>query len=256
MCHQLHRFSPSCSPLTHEHTCFNRENRYLRPCYAGTSFFLETGGYTLGYHHARLALNRHLYGAPRGLPLHNLTAEAVQGMVVPNWKQSWTAKVIDDELFLRATHTVNNLGMSDGALRSLVDLHCAYFICCHTDSSYDVPALKMPRLSSCEATRPLFAECREVLDACPLCLTDYCTTIERTRAPRNAVPGTRAWCQPASMVWIITIVAYHRFGTCRSPSDWMWQSLVGATQPTLDDERQNKRYPAGSIRDKWLASQT
>ncbi len=257
ICHKLHRFSPSCGPLNREHTCFNRENRYLRPCYGGTSFFLQTGGYTLGYHHARLVLNRHLYGPPRGLPLDNLTVDSVPGMVVPDWEQSWTAKVIDDELFLRATHTIDSHGISDPALRSLVDLSCAYFICCHVDSSCDVSALEMPRVSSSyETIRPLFAECREQLDACVWCLTDHCTTIERKRAPRNAVPGTRAWVQPASMVWAITIVAYHRLGSCRSPYDWMWRSVVGATQRTMGNWRDNRRYPVGSIRDKWLASQS
>lgn len=38
MCHKLHRFSLLCGPLTYEHTIVNRECRYLRPCYDGTSF--------------------------------------------------------------------------------------------------------------------------------------------------------------------------------------------------------------------------
>ena len=256
MCHKLHRFSPSCGPLTHEHAHFNRESRYLRPCYAKTSFFLQTGWYSLGYYHARLVLNRHLYGAPRGLPLQNLNADSIPGTIVSNWRQSWTARVIDDELFLRATHTINRQCMSERVLRFLIDQSCSYFICSHTDSSHDVPALRKPRVSISDTTRPLFVECREQLGSCVWCLTDHCTTIERKRGPKDAVPGTLAWHQPASLVWTITIVAYHRLGSCRSPDDWMWRSLVGETGPTLEERRDNKHYPAGSSRDKWLTSES
>lgn len=48
LCRKLHRFSPACGPLTHEHTTDNSEHKYLRPCYDGSSFRLWCGEYSLG----------------------------------------------------------------------------------------------------------------------------------------------------------------------------------------------------------------
>ena len=253
VCCKLHRFSPSCGPLTNEHTIYNRECRYLRSCYADTSFCLETGKYTLGYHHARLVLNRHLNGAPCGLPLHNLTAASVHGLVVPNWSQNWSARVIDSELFLCVTHTIHSYGMSDLLFRSIIDRDHAYFICRHADLSSDIPALKIPRASSCE-TRTVFSECRELVGACNLCLTDHCTTIKWKGTPKKTLLGIRNRLRPVSTGWIITIVAYHQFGSCRFPYDWKWRAITGSTRPTLGNWRDDNRYPPGSIRDKWLLS--
>ncbi|KAF3763638.1 hypothetical protein M406DRAFT_341102 [Cryphonectria parasitica EP155] len=192
ICHKLHRFSPSYSPLTHEHTMYNSQIRYL---------------------------------------------------------------LIDDELFLCATHTANSYGIPDCSLRSTIDQRYTYFICHHVDPSYKITALKMPKPPSCDAGEQ-FSECRDVVESCTMCLTDHCTTIERKRAPkqvlRNYFFGDRHW--PVSTGWIITIVAYYQLGRCRSPFDWKWRAITGLTRPDWGNWRDNDRYPPGSIREKWLLS--
>lgn len=198
-------------------------------------------------------MNRHFYGAPCGLPLRNLNATSVYNSLFPLWKQNWSARIIDDELFLRATHTADSDGMSDLVFRSKIDQRLYYYICSHLNAKYDISPLKMPRASSYEAG-DLFAECRDVVRSCALCLTDYCTTIERNEARHRELPGIWGRNQPARTGWVITIVAYHRLGSCRSPLGWKWSSIIGSLGPGLGNSRGDRGYPAGFARDKWLAS--
>lgn len=263
ICRILHRFSPSWSPLTREHTFFNREHRYMRPCYADTSFYLEHWIYALVYHHARLVTNRHLYGAPCGLPLSSLDVASVPytqtQTLPPSWRQSLCrARIIDDELFLCVTHTIDSLEIpvTDHALRSAIDMGYHYSICRHTDPAYNVPALNVPVQQSRSGTQELFSECRGVAKSCPLCLTDLYTTVERKNASNRALVGF--WDRsrgPATPGWVITIVSYHQFGGCRSPDSWKWRVMVERNRLVKDnlDWRDHIRYPPGSIRAQWLS---
>lgn len=52
-------------------------------------------------------MNRHFFGMPSGLPLGNPHAYIVDSRAdydAPPWTQSWSAKIIEDELFLSAIH--------------------------------------------------------------------------------------------------------------------------------------------------------
>jgi hypothetical protein len=182
ICHRLHRFSMGWGPTTREHTMHEPEFRYRRMCYADTSFDLGCAHYSLGYHHARLVMNRHLYGTPCGLPLHNLQAVSMRAFTAPYGVQDWSARVIDDELYLCAMHTMNGSSVPGHVLRSVIDRSYTYFICTHVQPSHDISALKKPRASSSEAGEP-FPECQGVFGSCSWCLTEYQTTIEKKRPP-------------------------------------------------------------------------
>ena len=260
ICSGLHPFSPSCGPLTLEHTTNNPQLKHLRPCYQNTSFFLD-GHYKLGYHHARLVMNRHCYGAPCGLPLHNLHADLTNTLYSHGWNQIWRAKVIDDQLFLCATHTISNvrLHISDDKLRSTMDRNSLYCICRHVDPSYSVAPI---RLRKSREEGDLFVECRDVLGSCERCLTDYYTTVERKEMKVAKLPnGGIEWYKPkfwnrwrpGMTAWTITIVAYHLLGSARSPFDWKWRAITGNTFAT--DERDCDLYPPGLIQAKWLESE-
>lgn len=253
ICRALHNFSPTWGPLTHEHKLCNPQIEYSHRCYADVRFPLRLGTYGLGYHHARLVMNRHLHGVPCGLPLRNLDAVAIPGQMVPLWKQTWSAKIIDNELFLCAVHTINSSGISDTVLRSLIDRAYHYHICHHIDPSHQVAALERTTVSS-GGTGELFSECRNVLGSCYICLTDHCTTIERRRRQRNVLTGAFARNQAVGWDWAITIVAYHQLGSCRSPTDWKWGTITGSVQIKVGDWRINRPYPPGSVRAKWLGS--
>lgn len=90
-----------------------------------------------------------------------------------------------------------------------------------------------------------------------MCLTDYSTSIEREGAPRELFSGFWGGHRPVSTGWVITIVAHHRLGSCRSPRDWTWSAIVGQTRPNfkLEDVREYRGYRPGLIRDQWLASE-
>lgn len=260
ICRILHRFSPSWSPLTREHTFFNRAHRYMRPCYADTSFYLENWIYALGYHHARLVTNRHLYGAPCGLPLSSLEVASVRyTQTAPYWKQSLCrARIVDDELFLCVTHTIDSLErpVTEHDLRAAIDLGYHYSICRHVDPAYNVPALNLPPQQSRSGTQELFSECLDVAGSCHLCLTDFYTTVEHNTAPDRALVGFWDCFRGfATSGWVITIVSYHQFGSCRSPDSWKWRVMVERNRLIKDklDCRDNSCYPPGSIRAKWLS---
>lgn len=265
ICSILHRYSPSWSPLTREHTFFNKENRYLRPCYAYNSFYLEHWVYVLGYHHARLVTNRHLYGAPCGLPLSSLDVASVpypQTQTAPYWRQRLCrARIIDDQLFLCVIHTIDSLEIpvTDRALRSAIDMGYHYSFCRHIDPAYNVPALKAPPQQSRSSTQNLFSQCQDVAQSCHLCLTDFYTTVEHKNAPDRTLVGYwKRFRGIRTSGWVITTVSYHQFGGCRSPDSWEWRVMVERNRLVKDDLdwRDNSRYPPGSIRDKWLSVTT
>jgi hypothetical protein len=86
--------------------------------------------FTIGYHHARLVMNRQFYGARRGLPTSLFDIPYLVGYYEePRWVQRWSASVIDDELFLFATHTLRFCG-TEGAFRDLLNWR-RYNICAH-----------------------------------------------------------------------------------------------------------------------------
>ncbi len=149
---------------------------------------------------------------------------------------------------------MNGHGVSDHALRSAIDARYTYFICSHVQPSREISALRKPRPSSPEAGE-LFSECRGVFGSCTLCLTEPCTTVEKKRAPWSVLSRIGGRIRPGSTGWIITIVAYYRLGSCRSPLDWKWRAITGFTTPNLGNERDYDRYPPGSVMNKWIQSQ-
>jgi len=91
-------------------------------------FFTHRGLFTpFCFDHARLVMNRHLYGTPCGLPLgiSTRTQYARTSYYVPNHipylKQSLSTRIIDDELFLRTVHTIDSFDTSDAALQTVID---------------------------------------------------------------------------------------------------------------------------------------
>ncbi|KAK4235098.1 hypothetical protein C8A03DRAFT_18117 [Achaetomium macrosporum] len=107
VCCQLHAFSPWWDPTNGEHLAFQsaRHNRFY--CHAQQVFNLNAAQ-SLYHVFGRLVMNRHFYGAPKGLPLDTLAK--------PVWARSWgggplcrqtpSARIVRDELFLRVTHTL------------------------------------------------------------------------------------------------------------------------------------------------------
>lgn len=135
-------------------------------------------------------MNRHLYGFPKGLPLESLerpTLVASWGGG-PFWRETPSARIIGDELFLCITHTLEG---EAATLRDAID-EGRHGICMHIATDpvdlwsthrrdvYRIPELFRPKGNKSHGSLP-FQPCRDVPGSCIVCLTDYTTTIERAK---------------------------------------------------------------------------
>ncbi len=86
-------------------------------------------------------MNRHFYGAPHGLALSTFDTTCWLGLHEPRWAQKWSARVIDDELFLSATHTLRFDGTEEN-FRAVLDER-EHIICAHVNTervTYERPS--------------------------------------------------------------------------------------------------------------------
>lgn len=227
-CSKLRRFYKSWGPT--------RPDSY-QTCHRLLKSSFQVGSYQLGYHHLRLVMHHHRSGGTKGIPLKNLN-QTVSVATLPGelykaiWRQDWSARIINNELFLSARHT---LRASDKTkLRRALDVGF-YTICAHTCigpwwTSYRLGPLR----GSIEG-------CFEVPGSCNRCLTDYILTVEAPQKPAK---------HSAHGEWRIYITTYHQVGDGTSPWDWKWSAYVQWLY-TLDLYRNPADYPPGSIREIW-----
>ncbi|KAJ2987783.1 hypothetical protein NUW58_g4320 [Xylaria curta] len=221
-------------------------------------------------------MNRHLFGAPSGLPLDNLHIRFVEFKVndARPWTQNWSAKIVDNELFLQAIHVFydpNSVGL--GTAIGLQNHYICQHVITEIPAGFDLYMLdEIPELKD-HRPHPLIP-CRDVLRHCSRCLTDFQITIERAQdceSPLGTVPTTpqRGWVDNGNQVHRycevgphqtphtaglqITIVAYHQFGSCRSPQDWKWKALAHGAE-LLGSRRNPVFYPPGAVIRKWQQS--
>ncbi|KAI1421760.1 hypothetical protein F5Y12DRAFT_800698 [Xylaria sp. FL1777] len=275
-CSRLHPFSPSCSPVDR----YRRAQTIQSCCYQscpvrGQAFGLSNRyHYTLGYHHARRVMNRHLFGAPNGLPLDNLRRCFVEFAARP-WTQYWSAKIVDGEVFLQAIHVFHD--QHSGAFGGAIG-HQNHYIWPHIVTSippgYDFLDLLDEILELKDHRLHRLIPCRDVLRHYSRCLTDFQITIERVKGcerPLETLPTTpqKSWVSdehevhhyyevephntPSAGGWQITIVAYHQFGSCRSPQDWKWKALTPGFE-LMTSRRNPAFYPPGAVIRKWQQS--
>ncbi len=216
----------------------------LEPNYSDhTSVVLSGSGFSLTYQAVRLATTRHLLGPPHGLPLEsfNLNLTATGPL---RWKESWSARIIEDNLFLRCDRTASGLGFSDDALRSALNhTNPAYQLCAHmTTSSWALTGLHALTRGS---VRPgeIFTPCSYSIESCGHCLSDFVTTVEhRVRTKRFG--GEERY-------WFFNVVSYHRLGRCREPSDEMWKAVVTRRESTYLTWRDMWAHPRASVQQWW-----
>ena len=135
-------------------------------------------------------MNRHLYGFPKGLPLESLERPTLVTSWGggPFWRETPSARIIGDELFLCITHTLEG---EAATLRDAID-EGRHGICMHIATDpvdlwsthrrdvYRIPELFRPKENKSQGSLP-FQPCRDVPGSCIVCLTDYTTTIERAK---------------------------------------------------------------------------
>jgi hypothetical protein len=215
-CTKLHRFDPECGPIgEYDPNCSARASTCVqRDIFAPTS---NTFGFS--YHHARLVMNRHLYGPEFGIPIENIciSHEAQRGDVTIAC--STKAKIIHDELFMQRTYkfTVPNGAGSDFRKTSG---HRDFRLCEHlpllrSSSVYQqgIPELQARPIDGAAAAAAAaitatatstttttttgtaedqFLACAQAPGSCGLCLLDYDISIERAAGNGDAPAGDTA----------------------------------------------------------------
>lgn len=145
---------------------------------------------------------RHLYGTPRGLPLDILSRSFWAGRwsAELTWLQKATPKILNcgggGQLMLLITHTLEGRA---GRMRRYLNSH-RHYICMHVTTEptvrdsirshldpQTIPVLDEPLPHEKDKG---FRACRDVIDSCPVCSTDYDTTIERCEVREASTLGT------------------------------------------------------------------
>lgn len=274
LCLRLHAFTKDDTP--------GSKNQFLTPLkcdardkpdanFARAQFNFE---YPLLLHHAQLVMDRHFLGPNHGLPLTSLKLHHQgfysAGEAGPLINQSWTPRIINDSLFLRANYIIYHSD-SDQSFRQILDkIHfqfCPHKFLAAPQGSAQSAIRQVVRPScSCIDSRNcnhIFHEVHDARGSCSYCLTDYVISIsashlfqERTskegehyhsHAPLLSKSGA------GSHKSRINMTVYHELGACRSVNDWKWRAISCSNDhemPTHADI-EDVSYAYGTIKMKW-----
>lgn len=239
-CDRMHSFAEDTGPLNceeYEHPDGSKHHRrdewtplnglyhsfYSNDYYVNDSFDSETalqnrnsdrsraaGGittYNLHFHHAQLVMMRHRLSAPHGIPLENLKAEIKKicdkGIKVT---EEWSARIIDDELYLSVTHVITHESESlskdlPQLLREQPHRICKHITTLDNHYEYIIKGRDPPRLNF---------KTHDGKRVCHHCLTEFYPEISHT----------------PSFGWQIKIQAFHQLGRCQDPGEDRWRSFV------------------------------
>ncbi|KAH6853250.1 hypothetical protein B0I37DRAFT_358855 [Chaetomium sp. MPI-CAGE-AT-0009] len=193
-------------------------------------------------------MNRHFLGPPNGLPLESFTVKASetvwtirQRSLLP-WREGWSARILQDELFLSATRTLSGAGWTDETLHAALDNE-GREVCGHVRMASHIPVPSVKALRRTSRVFPgYFLPCRDVFESCSQCLTDYTTTIERRGADAEQTSG----------YWFITITSYHQLGSGRSAADAKFEGFGRLmTVAAYRMRRDMVAHPPGAVRRVW-----
>ncbi|KAL7785189.1 hypothetical protein V8C37DRAFT_405969 [Trichoderma ceciliae] len=238
-CNKLHPFQETSGPHAELEETGTRHK--AAKCASRDRFSPLGNPFDLTYAHARLAVNRHLYGPEHGVPLSNLCVEHSERRDALTIQCSTSAKIMDGELFMRRTYAFTMAEADAVEFRNCTGArdfklceHTSFFSGASAFRQY-IPALQQKPLTGGDGLVP----CREAPGSCGLCLMDYDITIEP--------------CADES--WRVVIRAIHQLGSCRSPDDWKWARFTESCRPHLFfPNRPNRRgsvYNPGAIQKRW-----
>lgn len=216
-------FCLRCAKLHKWHTRWSRsipswDIEIRLPCkpYLFDTFYLPPLD-LIPYYHARLVMNRHLYGSTHGPPISifNLRTGSLQdytyGVMTTITRN---ARIVEDRLLVLLDITMSHPRAEIASLQCSIDEHYRSLVCPHIGmrppAQLPRPSAQLPELAASPTSQ--FRLCEEAFGSCPLCLTDYRIDI--------------SW-QGAKKGYIIKLFVYRELGDCRSPFEWSWQSGLG-----------------------------
>lgn len=228
-------------------------------------------------------MNRHLYGEEHGPPLEVLRRTARENKPLL-WEgvamaQAWSARIIDDELYLEATVQLYLQEGNEAMLRKVKDLDKTFLrhamtgerpppvwrlaraaeddlyrltedqtlVCQHIGATYGTrikvfhcPAPDQPS-HFCRCVDTSFFPRAGKIRSCRDCFTDFQVDVQ-WHPPDNEGPQG----------WVLNVTRWHRLGKCRYPLDAEWQNYRGGVRQT-PVRRIDTCWAPGMIYQKWMA---
>lgn len=169
--------------------------------------------------------------------------QSMDSMVPWKFTHSYSAKIIDNELFAARFHSISGPSVSPDRFKSLIrsiklpvclHLHCFEALQSNLYQRWvsqisDLPPVLLD-LQQMEIGPSRFCE------SCRFCFTDHTLSIQGGKGKED---------------WNLELATYHRLGSCRTLDDPIWCSL---TDITRDTTRYNdcQGFGVGEIRGHWF----
>ena len=247
-CWKFHKFAKSTKP-TLRHLYVMKGPRQLCLSRCPVDYF---GSYCLRFAHVQLAMNRHFFGPKYGIPLSALSATH-KDVREPWWskepglkatavmRHTWTPRIIEDELYMLTEYTFTlEKAQGEASAHDLQQVLNAnfWFLCRH----YKTSNTRFLRLN--ETAGPSWDADGSATNvrSCDICDMDYVLSVRWPSCNRKA-------SQPS-----IGIIAWRRFGTCRSVHDDDWSRTSEGREKLWRDGISPRRLPSGEIRRRWEQS--
>ncbi|KAH6618834.1 hypothetical protein C7974DRAFT_318139, partial [Boeremia exigua] len=234
-CVKLHRWHGSWT------RSMNMRDSLPCPGEPGTTLFHPSGHY-IPYYHARLVMNRNLYGPKYGPSLRSLEhrnrSHHTSDRVIK--ASSRYGHIVDNQLLLLCITSYSHSNGNAALLRKHIN-HFRYSVCRHitvAPGSPDHGPVGVPELAEPKTASSHFSPCSQGLGSCSICLTDY--TVDVT------------W-QDDRRGYLITLSIYNQLGDCRSPSAWEWRTMASpyASRDEILRKDRSVEYGLGCVRDRW-----
>ena len=184
-------------------------------------------------------MNRHLYGPSHGLPLQNISYDGfryIRSGCTIAFRESWQAKIIAGELFIRTTYGISDQPAGDSSrLQQFVG---DYYldICDHLHLHTQSRCSYSSRIMEVEyRDKGNFVECVGSVRRCPSCQTDCEVDITCSH----------------DGVLKVRLVVYRLLGECHDPSGRAWLEITIARK----GQRDHPLPGMPSVRDRWLGDE-
>lgn len=208
----------------------------------GIAYTLGIISFWLLYYHGRSIMNRHFHGLDSGLPLKSLNAKLINHFAHHEspredavWNVHLQAKIVQDELVVRAEHTLEHAGDLYG-LWAAVERQCHY-LCSHSPTY----GTNIRRICHIRMGSDILAHGSS---SCGMCATDWTIQVAKVSQP---LPKH-----------VIRVCSYHLLGGgVGSHYDWKLQgwlnlSFTPGKAPHVEDRfRDWTQIPGGSLVKVW-----
>ncbi|ORY16738.1 hypothetical protein BCR34DRAFT_506712 [Clohesyomyces aquaticus] len=239
-CDRFHRHDPAHGPR-------NLPSQSIRDCDECSSYLHAGTDYILTYKHARLALNRNLWGPDYGIPLEDFTFEkesttkAFGSKVNVPTQFSVSAKIVSSRLLLHSAFTIVIPPSALQGKNFYAKLQKA------------LPQIVYGHRNDRAGHSGLFASINHAIgnnskytvQLCSTCATDYLVRVHS--------PNTDTF-QTVPEAILLSIQAWRDLGDCRSPFDACWRAHgeLGEAKPGFGgDTVRLTDFEAGEIRSSW-----